>query len=81
METRESELLRIYDDDRIRREEIDAIFYDSGRDEDIVFMFFERMDAIFDGISLHLTMSYYYSRYFFSDTILYTFAAKSISFA
>lgn len=56
METRKTELLWIYDDDRICSQEVDSIFYDSRRYEDIVFSLFECMDAVFDLVSVHLTM-------------------------
>ena len=64
METRESELLRINDDDGIRREEVDPILDDGGREEDIVFSFFECMNSVFYLVPWHLTMSDDYLRNF-----------------
>ena len=78
METRETELLRIDDDDRIGREEVDTIFDDSRREEDIVFSFFECVDPVLDLISWHLSVCYNNSGNMFSDTIFHTFAAKSM---
>ena len=71
MEARETELLRIDDDDRICREEIDPIFDDSRREEDIVFSFFECVDPVFYLVTCHLTMGNYYFWSIFSDTILH----------
>ncbi len=71
MQARETELLWVDDDDRIRREEVDPIFDDGRRQEDIVFSLFERMDTIFDLVSWHLTVSDYYFWGIFSDTILH----------
>ena len=71
METRETELLRIDDDDCIGREEINPIFDDSRREEDIIFSFFEGMNSVFYLVTWHLTMGNYYFWSIFSDTILH----------
>jgi hypothetical protein len=81
METRETELLRIDDDDRIGREEVDPIFDDGGREEDIVFSFFECVDAIFDLVTWHLSVSDNDTRSSSADTDFRTFCRKSTSFA
>ncbi len=71
METRETELLRIDDDDRIGREEINPIFDDSRREQDIVFSFFECVYPILDLVTWHLSVSDNYFWSIFSDTILH----------
>ena len=68
METRETELLRIDDDDRIGREEIDPILDDGGREEDIVFSFFECVDTIFYLVTWHLAVSDDDSRFKIMDS-------------
>lgn len=57
METRESELIWIDDDDRICREKIDSILDDGRGKEDIVFSLFEGMYPILDLLWWHLTVS------------------------
>ena len=57
MQLCETEILWINDDDRIRPEEIDPIFYDRRREEDIIVSFLEGMDTILDLFTWHLTMS------------------------
>ncbi len=62
MQTRESELIWIDDDDRIGREEIHSILDDCRREEDIVFSFFEVMYPILDLLWWHLAMGDDYLR-------------------
>jgi len=56
VELRESELFSIGYDHRVCPEEVHAIFYDSGRDKDVIFSFFERVDTVFDLFTCHATV-------------------------
>ncbi len=57
MQLCESEVFWIDDDDRIGSQEIHSILDNSRCEQDIVFSFLEGMNALFDGVSWHLSMS------------------------
>ena len=52
----ESEIFRFINNNRIRIEEVDTVFYDSRREEDIVHTEFEFHDAVFEFVSWELTI-------------------------
>ena len=53
----QTEIFRIDDDDGIGPQEVHPILDNGGREKNIIFSFFEGVDALFDHLSWHLSMS------------------------